>query len=76
MIAALAAAGIVAPLIFTAVALVQSLLRADHSLVAHPISALWGRDRAAGSRTRTSSSAGRCWSRTPSGSISEYIRLG
>jgi hypothetical membrane protein len=38
--AALAAAGIVAPLIFTAAALVQSLLRADHSLVAHPISAL------------------------------------
>jgi hypothetical membrane protein len=40
LIAALAAAGIVAPLIFTAAALVQSLLRADHSLVALPISAL------------------------------------
>src|SRR5215216_1642497 len=36
----------------------------------------WRRDRAAGSRTRTSSSAGRCWSRTPSASISVYIRLG
>jgi hypothetical membrane protein len=43
LIAALAAAGIVAPLIFTAAALVQSLLRADHSLVAHPISALGAR---------------------------------
>ena len=40
LIAALAAAGILAPLIFTAAALVQSLLRADHSLVALPISAL------------------------------------
>jgi hypothetical membrane protein len=40
LIAALGAAGIVAPLIFTAAALVQSLLRADHSLVALPISAL------------------------------------
>src|SRR5215208_1353637 len=39
-------------------------------------SAPWRRDRAAGSRTRTSSSAGRCWSRTPSASISVYIRLG
>jgi hypothetical membrane protein len=40
VIAALAAAGIAGPLIFAVVALVQSLLRPDHSLVAHPISAL------------------------------------
>ena len=39
-IAALAAAGIAGPIIFTVVALMQSLLRQDHSLVAHPISAL------------------------------------
>ena len=40
LIAALAAAGIAGPIIFTVVALMQSLLRQDHSLVAHPISAL------------------------------------
>ena len=40
VISALAAAGIAAPLIFTAVALVQSLLRADQSFVTDPISAL------------------------------------
>src|SRR5918997_1351122 len=40
VIAALAAAGIVAPAIFAVVALVQSLLRPEHSLVADPISAL------------------------------------
>ena len=40
MIAALAATGIAAPGIFTVVALVHSLLRPDHSLVALPISAL------------------------------------
>ncbi len=39
-IAALAVAGIVGPIIFAMVALVQSLLQPDHSLVAHPISAL------------------------------------
>jgi hypothetical membrane protein len=39
-IAALAAAGIAGPTIFAAVALVQSVLRQDHSLVEHPISAL------------------------------------
>jgi hypothetical membrane protein len=40
VVAALAAAGIVGPVIFVVVALVQSLLRRDHSLVGHPISAL------------------------------------
>lgn len=40
VIAALAAAGIAGPVIFAVVALTQSLLRPDHSLVAHPISAL------------------------------------
>jgi hypothetical membrane protein len=40
VIAALAAAGIAGPIIFAVVALVHSLLRQDHSLVAHPISAL------------------------------------
>jgi hypothetical membrane protein len=40
MIAALAIAGIAGPIIFAAVALVHSLLRQDHTLVAHPISAL------------------------------------
>ena len=40
MVAALDAAGIVGPVIFAVVALVHSLLRQDHSLVAHPISAL------------------------------------
>jgi hypothetical membrane protein len=40
VVAALAAAGIVGPVIFSVVALVHSLLRPDHSLVAHPISAL------------------------------------
>jgi hypothetical membrane protein len=39
-IAALAAAGIAGPIIFAVVALVQSVLRQDHSLVEHPISAL------------------------------------
>jgi hypothetical membrane protein len=39
-IAAPAAAGIAGPTIFAAVALVQSVLRQDHSLVEHPISAL------------------------------------
>ncbi|MDQ4043667.1 MAG: DUF998 domain-containing protein [Actinomycetota bacterium] len=38
--AALAAAGIAGPVIFAVVALVQSLLRPEHSLVADPISAL------------------------------------
>ena len=40
IITALAAAGIAGPIIFASVALVHSLLRSDHSLVAHPISAL------------------------------------
>jgi hypothetical membrane protein len=40
VIAALAAAGIAGPVMFAMVALVHSLLRQDHSLVAHPISAL------------------------------------
>jgi hypothetical membrane protein len=40
IIAALAAAGIAGPIIFAVVALVQSVLRQDHSLVEHPISAL------------------------------------
>jgi hypothetical membrane protein len=40
VIAALAAASIAGPVIFVVVALVQSLLRPDHSLVRHPISAL------------------------------------
>lgn len=40
VIAALAAAGLAGPVIFAMVALVQSLLRPDHSLVEHPISAL------------------------------------
>src|SRR5215210_4171912 len=40
MIAALAVAGIAGPIIFGVVALVQSVLRQDHSLLAHPISAL------------------------------------
>ena len=39
-IAALAGAGIAGPLIFAVAALMQSLLREDHSLVALPISAL------------------------------------
>ena len=39
-IAALAAAGVAGPIIFAGVALVQSVLRQDHSLVEHPISAL------------------------------------
>jgi hypothetical membrane protein len=38
--AALAVAGIAGPVIFAVVALVQSLLRPEHSLVADPISAL------------------------------------
>ncbi len=38
--AVLAAAGIAGPILFTVVALGQSLLRGDHSLVADPISAL------------------------------------
>jgi hypothetical membrane protein len=40
VIAALAVAGIVGPILFAVVALVQSLLRPEHSLVADPISAL------------------------------------
>src|SRR5215210_657541 len=40
VIAALAVAGIVGPAVFAAVAFLHSLLRQDHSLVAHPISAL------------------------------------
>jgi hypothetical membrane protein len=40
VIAALAAAGIAGPIMFAVVALVQSLLRPEHSLVRHPISAL------------------------------------
>ncbi len=40
VIAALAAAGIAGPIMFAVVALVQSLLRPEHSLVADPISAL------------------------------------
>lgn len=40
VVAALAVAGIVGPIMFAFVALVQSLLRPDHSLVTHPISAL------------------------------------
>src|SRR5829696_4373972 len=39
-IAALAVLGIAGPIIFAVVALVQSVLRQDHSLVEHPISAL------------------------------------
>src|SRR5919112_4640920 len=40
VVAALAAAGVAGPIIFAVVALVQSLLRPEHSLVADPISAL------------------------------------
>ncbi len=40
VIAALAAAGIAGPILFAVVALVQSLLRPEHSLGADPISAL------------------------------------
>src|SRR5215208_4891742 len=40
VIAILAAAGIAGPLLFTVVAIVHSLLREDHSLVALPIRAL------------------------------------
>ena len=40
VIAALATAGIVGPVMFAVVVLVQSLLRPEHSLVADPISAL------------------------------------
>jgi hypothetical membrane protein len=40
VIATLAAAGIAGPIIFGVVGLVQSVLRQDHNLVAHPISAL------------------------------------
>ena len=40
VIAALACAGIAGPLIFAVAALMQSLLREDHSLVSLPISAL------------------------------------
>jgi hypothetical membrane protein len=40
VIAVLATAGIVGPMIFAVVALVHSLLRPDHSLVTHPVSAL------------------------------------
>ena len=40
VIAALATAGIAGPFIFAVVALVHSLLRPDHSLLRHPVSAL------------------------------------
>ena len=40
VISVLAAAGIAGPVIFAGLALVQSLLRPEHSLMAHPISAL------------------------------------
>ncbi len=40
VVAALATAGIAGPIVFAVVALVQSLLRPEHSLVADPISAL------------------------------------
>jgi hypothetical protein len=40
VIAVLAVAGIVGPILFIVVAIVHSLLRSDHSLVALPISAL------------------------------------
>jgi hypothetical membrane protein len=40
VIVALASAGVAGPVIFALVALVHSLLRADHSLVADPVSAL------------------------------------
>src|SRR4051794_18695959 len=40
LIAALATAGIAGPIMFALVALVQSLLRPEHSLLWHPISAL------------------------------------
>src|SRR4051812_40994685 len=40
VIAALAAAGIAGPIMFAVVALAQSLLRPEHSLVADPISEL------------------------------------
>ena len=40
VIAALAAAGIAGPIMFAVAALVQSLLRSDHSLLTRPISAL------------------------------------
>jgi hypothetical membrane protein len=40
VIAVLAAAGITGPIIFAVVALVQSVLRSDHNLLEHPISAL------------------------------------
>src|SRR5918998_4093224 len=40
LIAALAASGIAGPIIFGVVALVQSVLRQDHNLVQHPVSAL------------------------------------
>ena len=40
VIATLATAGIAGPIIFGVVGLVQSVLRQDHNLVAHPISAL------------------------------------
>jgi hypothetical membrane protein len=40
VIAALATAGVAGPLIFAVVALVHSLLRPDHSLLRHPVSAL------------------------------------
>ena len=42
VIVVLATAGIVGPVIFAVVALVQSLLWPDHSLVKHPLSALAG----------------------------------
>lgn len=49
--AVLAAASIAGPMVFAAVALGQSLLRPEHSLVAVPISALAAGPSGAGFRT-------------------------
>jgi hypothetical membrane protein len=40
MLSVVALAGIVGPIVFAVVALMHSLLREDHSLVEHPVSAL------------------------------------
>ena len=74
MSAVLALAGIVGPILFAVVALVHSLLREDHSLVALPISAHWRRGQAAGCRTLTSSSVDFCSSHTRLGFISRCAR--
>jgi hypothetical protein len=58
VITLLAAADISGPIIFAVVALVQSVLRPEHNLLEHPISAARS-GAAAGSRTLTSSSLGR-----------------